>query len=598
MKLGRVVMITVALLAVSGAVVLAAYEAEAKKAASLAAYAPPGALMVLESGDFAGLLKSWNGSEEQKRWLKSANFTGFANSRLFGRLGDAQNGYASLSGVGADGEFLKQVAGGESLFAWYDIGKLEFLYVTKMAPGEAEKIPLLAVKGDFEQRKVGDTVFYVKDGDASSSGDADASGDAPAKRGQTVAFAVRGDYVVLGTREDLVAGALELMQKPQERTLEHEGWYVQSVAAAGKRGDLRMTLNMSAVVKDPHFRSYWVQQNITEMKQYSAVESDLYREDGRFREERVLVRTEAASAPVMSDLSAVTAYVPAGLGVYRAEASPSADAVVGQMEEKLLSRQAMAYRDRHVAPEVDLSTPASGDASDFEDRIDAPVVAVEARSADVAMLRKMVTDEPVKAMLVFATAQGAAADEAGLFRATHAGVVLEAEQPWKVEAIEESVRAAMAARVSVGEHGLSWSEHKEASGSWVELSGMTGLAMAVRGKECVVATDGATLQEMLKARDGAKVEPRMAAVMAGFSQTGEREPMERLAAVLDRQKTKAKTPADGGMESEEAQGTPAFFSGDMASLSDAFRDLDSETFVASAGKGSITHQTVVYAWRR
>ena len=641
MKLGRVVLTTAVLLAVSGGVVFAAYQAEAKKARPLAAYAPPGALMVLESDDFAGLLKSWNGSAEQKQWMKSANYAGFVNSRLFSRLSDAQSGYASLSGVGADGKFLEQVAGGESLFAWYDISKLEFLYVTKMAPGEAAKIPLLAVKGDFETRKVGDTVFYVKNDDASGSADSDASGEAAAGSGdaatgddadskndastpaadaqgggamagggnaassggaQTVAFAVRGDYVILGTREDLVAGALELMQKPEERTLEHEVWYAQSVAAAGKRGDLRMELNMSAVVKQPTFRTYWVQQNITEMKQYTAVESDLYREDGKFREERVLVRTEAAQAPAMSDLSAVAAYVPAGMGVYRAVAAPSADAVVAQMEEKLLSRQALAYRDPHEAPEADLSTPVTGDGSDFEDRIDAPVVAVEPRSADVAMLRKLVTDEPVKAMMVMSTAQGEAGDEAGLFRATHAGVVLEAEQAWKPEAVEESVRAAMIARVSVGEHGLVWSEHKGPGGSWKELSGMTGLAMAVRGTECVMATDAATLQQMLKARDGAKVEPRMAAVVAGFSQTGERERMERLAGVLDRQKMKAKSAPgtfDPDPDASQPDGeTPAFFSRDMASLSDSFRDLDSETFVAAAAPGSITRQTVVYAWRR
>jgi hypothetical protein len=38
-----------------------------------------------------------------------------------------------------------------------------------------------------------------------------------------------------------------------------------------------MTLNLAAIVRSPYFRSYWVQQNITEMKQYTAALSDLYR---------------------------------------------------------------------------------------------------------------------------------------------------------------------------------------------------------------------------------------------------------------------------------------------------------------------------------
>jgi len=90
--------------------------------------------------------------------------------------------------------------------------------------------------------------------------------------------------------EDLVAGSLELMSGGKEHTLRKEGWYTQALAAASATpGDLRMVMNMEKIAVTPHFRTYWVQQNITEMQSYSSAVSDLYREGPVYREERVIL---------------------------------------------------------------------------------------------------------------------------------------------------------------------------------------------------------------------------------------------------------------------------------------------------------------------
>ncbi len=73
-------------------------------------------------------------------------------------------------------------------------------------------------------------------------------------------------------------------------SLAAESWFTDATAAAGKTpGDLRMTLNLEKIVSTPYFRSYWVQRNITEMKQYRSAVADLLMEAGEFREERVLL---------------------------------------------------------------------------------------------------------------------------------------------------------------------------------------------------------------------------------------------------------------------------------------------------------------------
>jgi hypothetical protein len=147
--------------------------------------------------------------------------------------------------------------------------------------------------------------------------------------GREVAFGVNGDYLILATREDLLAGALQLMAGSKDRTIEAEQWWSQAVAAAGSVGDLRMVLNLEKIVPSPYFRSYWIQRNITDMGQYSAAVSDVFRSGKEYREERVLLKKSAAAiSATTGDGSTAVAdllrLLPADTGTYEVRAAPSA----------------------------------------------------------------------------------------------------------------------------------------------------------------------------------------------------------------------------------------------------------------------------------
>ena len=377
--------------------------------AGLAAFAPQGGLLAIESPDFAALVKAWMTSPEEQRWLASDNYAGFSRSRLFGQLGDAQGQFVATAGLPVDSDFVQQIAGRESILVLYDIRTLDFLYITHMAAGGAEKTPLLALRSKFEERKVGDTSFYVR-----TEGD-------PAR---TVAFAVRGDYLLLATNSDRMAAALELMQQPSDRTLKSESWYANTVAAAARQpGDLRMTLNLTQIVASPYFRSYWVQQNVTQMKQYTAGLSDLYRDARVFREERVLLKSDPEQKYVSADLAPVLVYVPAKSGVYRATAQPDAATVLAQLQNNALDRAPPAFRDAHQAPAADLSTPQAGDAASLEERIDEPVVLSPARTVQLKPLSDLLNAMPAQAMLVYSATETPAS---GL-TTVHAAVALAGE---------------------------------------------------------------------------------------------------------------------------------------------------------------------------
>ena len=555
-------------------------ESQSSAPASLASFAPPGALLAIESPDFASLLKAWTGSSEQKRWLAGDDYAAFSRSRLFDRLGQAQSEFAATAGLAPDAQFLQAVAGGQSLLAWYDIGNLQFLYITHMPPGAAAKTPLLELRDKFEERKSGDTTFYVR-----------TQTDADSGQTRTVAFAVRGDDLLLATREDLLANALDLMQHPAGRTLASDSWYSAAGTAAGKpTSDLRMTLNLTAIVHSPYFRSYWIQQNVSEMKQYTAALSDLYRDNDSLREERVLLAANPDAQPTDTDLSPVLDYLPPDTGVYRAVSQPTADAVLAQLEDKLLSRQPSSSRDTHTAPSADLSSPIAGDDATYEQRIDEPLLPAQSPGAALAPLRDLLATTPPTAMLTFATAaspQDTSSD--AVFRPIHTAVVLLAASDWNSAAVQQSLSATLSPRLTIGSAGLTWTEHHDANGTWTELMGLHGMTFALRGRLCLFASDPATLMQLLSASQAATHAPRVATVVAGFSAHTERPEFARLSHLLDHT-------ADAA---QQAPGTPPpFFSGNIASLTETFQDLDSETFTETTSPGHVTHQSVMYQWRR
>jgi hypothetical protein len=229
----------------------AAFQSAQAEEPAFSRYCPAGALLYLQAKDFSSLLSDWNSSSQKQQWVKSANYEVFSNSRLLLRLKQASDQFTAAAGLPPDASFLKQMAGRQSTLAIYDIGKLQFLYIAQLSAGGSAQSGLWQTRAKFETRNAGGVTFYFRRDPESAT---------------EVAFATNGDHLLLATREDLMAGALQLMAGSKDRTVEAEQWWSQSVAAAGPAGDLRMVLNLEKIVPSPYFRSYWIQKNITDMK--------------------------------------------------------------------------------------------------------------------------------------------------------------------------------------------------------------------------------------------------------------------------------------------------------------------------------------------
>ena len=166
--------------------------------APLTSLFPAGALLYLEAKDAGALLADWDSSTEKATWLQSSNYGSFTRSHLLLRLADAQTEFAQAAGVPTDYSLYNSVAGGNSAVAMYDIGKLEFLYITRLPSARALNTALWKSRGSYQTRRAGGVDYYLKEDPASH---------------RAAAFAYVGDLLLLGTRPDALAGALELIAR-------------------------------------------------------------------------------------------------------------------------------------------------------------------------------------------------------------------------------------------------------------------------------------------------------------------------------------------------------------------------------------------------
>lgn len=564
--------ITIAVVLLIGAVSiglgLAAHQTAATPEAWLSRYVPSGALLYLQAKDFSALLADWNGSPQKQAWLGSSNYEVFSRSRLLLRLNDAGKQFAAAAGLPPDMNFMSQVAGGESALALYDIGKLQFVYITRLPSTNAMQNQLWQARAKFETRNAGGMTFYLRRDPESQ---------------REVEFAVHENYLLLATREDLIASALQLMAGGKDRTIDAEPWFARSVAAAGPVGDLRMVMNLEKIVPSPYFRSYWVQQNISAMKSYAAAVSDLFRSGKEYREERVLLKRTGDAASTNEhgeEVSDLIRLVPEGIGIYEAQRCPSIDPCLDALRTKILAPHAGPVPPDQLAPEAQLTSGETGSSLDLETRIDQAPTRQKSDDDGTVALKALLQKSQVNAVLHL---QSTERDTDGVFVKIHSAVALSGGSDWDDTAARSVLTNFIRPSLTAGQLGLAW---KQASG-YYELDGLHPLLAAVRGKYLIISDDPALISSML-ANLNQKSDFKPAVFVAEFDHKRERDNFARLVTVVDRPDV-----SSSGMPGRERQ--PQFLSENIASLSASLSAVSSEKIVVRDA-GDKVLQTVTYQW--
>ena len=525
---------------------------------------PEGPLLYIEAKDFSALLKDWNSSTERAQWLKSDDYRVFSNSRLFLRLSHASDQFAVAAGLPPDMKFLVDAAGRESAVAIYDIGNLEFLYVTRLSSGNFVQSTLWQSRNKFQPRTAGGKPFYARKDEES---------------GRVVAFAMADDYLILGTREDLVAGSLELMSGSKGRNLRQEGWYTQALAATSTTpGDLRMVMNMEKLAVTPHFRTYWIQRNITEMQSFGSAISDLYRDGAVYREERVVLPRKQADEAALTQsaqvVSGLLGQVPKDYGYFQAGAA-DAHQSLAVLQQKILAPQFTTVNTDLIAPQVSLSTGETGASTDLETRIDVqPASRTAGPNAAEALQRELQKANPQALLVVQATRK----NSDGVLLNIPAVVAIAGASDWDNASLQKAAQELMAPDMTAAGLGIEWREVK--SGGYYELDGLHPVQMAVRGKTVYFSNDVALLSSVLQTKSQPLAQ--LAIYGAGFNHKRERENFYKFSSLIDQ-------------SARASDAEPQFFSQNVASFSRSFAKLDSEEVITHQTKDKI-QQTVTYRW--
>jgi len=553
------------LLGVLGVMVWLFAQQPANSPADLAHLTPAGPVLYLEAKDFGSLLRDWNGSQEKKLWLASDNFQVFSRSRLYLKLQQAQTEFATAAGAPPNMDLLGNVAGTQSALAIYDIGKLEFLYITRLPADRFAAGALWKLRGNYQPRQSSGIAYYVKT-------------DPATKR--MAGFAAAKDYVVLATREDVLAGALALIAGQTAPSISGEPWFDRTVREAKSPGDLRMVMNFEKLSKSPHFRSYWAPQNITELKQYSAAIADAARATGELRENRVLIRnSEIPPDWNEAAVAEITRLAPATAGIYRAWASPTSEQAFDLVSRELLNPQPTSPAESKTAPVVTLGDGAVGAEADLETKIDEPPLDTGAVSFGPE-LRKLLDSTKLEAMMAVGSSR-VQAD--GVFVGIDSAVALLAASNWDAAAAKASVASAVARVLSTGGLGVRWQDRRAGTITYSELDGLAPLAVAVNGRMLVIAGSRELLEAMLAGLSSQPSTPA-ARYSAAYRHSKELPNFIKMMRLIDAPLTK---------ESTSDQPEPAFFSGNIASLGTTLARVDSESITVH-DTGAIVTQSLVY----
>jgi hypothetical protein len=573
----RLIWIAIAFVAAAVAAVWAMEQIETQRLQP-ASLMPDGALLYLEAKDFRGLLKDWNESEEKRTWLKGDDYAAFSRSRLLERLSQAQDEFSTAAKIPADDSLLSSVAGKQSALALYDIGNLEFVYVTRMDETAAEATPLWQTRSKFEQRTEGAAQFFVHHDSQSN---------------RTAAFAARDGWFVLGTREDLVAGVLDRILGTHAHSLPDEEWFADTMKrATGPADDLRMVLNLEKIVPSPYFRSYWVQRNITEMKQYRAALCDLHRTAQSYREDRFLLRKANISARSSGDVQALAALAPEDVVWYGAQASPNNDDVLSEMRENLLDMKPAQSRTAWSAPAA-VQAENAGSASMLEERIDIAPIIVQQSDPYQALRGLLASAQPAGVMEAYSTTTA----QNEMFVNVDRAMVIEAAQDWDEANVQNAVASALRPGLTASQFGLQWKKTTGVSGTFAGIDGRVPLYAAVRAKLLFLTTDAGMMEGLLARQQ--KAAPAHADGMT-YASVFRHSPREQktFRKIVDRLDSAGHTSGaqgDGTDGAGDGQ-TPPFFSGNVASLSRMFRGMTMES-IQEKDDGAQVSQTVVYQWQ-
>ena len=536
---------------------------------------PGGPLIYFEAKDFHSLLNDWNQSAVKRDWLASANHQVFTNSNLLQKLDGLYREYSGVAGFAPGLPGTLEIAGRESALGLYDLREQQFVYITRIDESALAASQLWRLREKFSQRQAAGITFYLRRDDASN---------------RTVAFAFTAGYLVVATRDDLIARTLSSIagSVANEGSLSSEPWFSNARNESAAVGELRLALNMQKLLANDSFRSYWIQRNASELRPFIAGLADVQRTEGRITENRVFIRAQDQTAAMpasnaLQSLAMLRGLVPPRAELARVWAAPSVGSVQALIEGKLLMPTAVANVSNQYAPGAASNDETAGSEQDLETRIDEPPLPGDIGGGlKSAALRDLLAAAAPDAMLQIQTSV-----ETEHFVRTPSVIVVSAPNVWDAARVREAFSAAVETLWTTSRLGVGWRSASAGRHAVEQLDGLALLEFGIEGRLLFVANDADLLGSVLD-RFGTAPATTGPAYFAEFRHTTARPNYERLMQALDfagQQQSFSYTP--------QGERTPALFSGNLASLSGTLAFIR-DVLITHVEAPAVERQTIVY----
>ena len=524
---------------------------------TLAEKMPPGALLFVEAANLGGLLSECSGSREKTEWLGSANYEAFLRSGLLGRLDGASTEFTQASGVANDWNFLTSVAGAQSAMAIYDIGNMKFVYISRLPSAKLAQSKIWQARTTYATRTASGKNYFVKS-------------DGPSRR--TACLANDGDLLILTTDESLMASTLAQLASPAG-SLRSQPWFSAAWNPAEGNSELHMVFNVGDLLKTPHFRSYWVQQNASQLKQFSAGASSLVRQAASWTESRILLRNEPLTSAPNSPLNSLANAMPPNAGFYKAWSAPDPQELAALIGYRLLGGKQQAAIPYNSAPS-EAGVTESEDSGDLETRIDdAPLKEASAGFNGESWMRFFGRNIPKSALAIGGTRPG----PDGVFTTTETAIVMEFGGPLAGDDWPAAMIESMEGLHSVSRLGLRWQQRRTGNNAYQALEGLLPLYGSQIGTRLILSNSESLLVEVLSSTGAAPVAlDASTTYFSHFRHGKERPAFGQLMRMIDA------APSPG-----------ALFSENLTSLSNVLRRFDSAT-VVRRDLGDRLLETVTY----
>ncbi len=480
------------------------YSQTKRKAFVAAEDFPREAVLYLQIADLPALIKLWNESELKEKYLASDNYNDFRNRHLGRKLASRWQEFSDSAGFAIDLDVLSSITGNQASIALYDVGKLEFVFITPVSDEIFAATKFASNRNKFTEETLDDgTVIYRADVEADRS-----------RQTQELIFTQLKGRFILTTSEKLLVQTLNNIngKKSKNRLIDEPLFNLLSEKIEPHLATV--WLNQTALNDDYYFKHYWLMSDPGKLKNLRAGIFDFEMQEGKLIERRkFLLKKAVESAQIENSVAEkMLTFLPSAIPFYRLQSGNQI--TIDQAVEKTIfaRRQVTEKKMRNYYSDYSSLNDYNDYSSDdyeslgekFDETIDDSDDAdkIERREFEIDFSRVLQAANP-RAVLTFTQPKTLPAP---MFVEFERAAVFHLGSPksFDRENFEAAIKEKLSAQALIAAPAvkLNWETKSENSYTWHELKlPMLGWKVnyVLVGNELIVTNDSDLLQQILTA---------------------------------------------------------------------------------------------------